>query len=304
MARVQVNKIPYGGWKNCVRISNDIVDLIVTADVGPRIIRYGITGKENELCEVESTLGLTGGDEWRIYGGHRLWHSPEDRERTYVPDNFPVQCNEIANGIHTVQDTELLTGIKKEMMITLSPDSPSVKVVHRLTNKGLLPAEMSVWAITAMATGGKEIIPQGGKDTGLLPNRVISLWPYTKINDPRVYWGERYIILKHDPRTEQPFKLGLSNEKGWAAYFNRGRLFVKYYKHLPDVRYPDFGASYESYLNDFMLEMETLSPLTVLAPDSFIGHEEQWGLFDNVPEPPDDEAGIEQLLRKVMSGDL
>ena len=29
--------------------------------------------------------GKTGGSEWHIYGGHRLWHAPEVMPRTYYP---------------------------------------------------------------------------------------------------------------------------------------------------------------------------------------------------------------------------
>ena len=32
MAEIKVQKLSYGGWDNCVQITNDIVDLIVTAD--------------------------------------------------------------------------------------------------------------------------------------------------------------------------------------------------------------------------------------------------------------------------------
>ena len=61
MAKVKIQKIPYGGWKNCVQITNDLVDLIVTSDIGPRIIRYGFIGQANEFCEIESARGLTAG---------------------------------------------------------------------------------------------------------------------------------------------------------------------------------------------------------------------------------------------------
>ena len=90
MNEVRIQNVSYGGWDNCVQIANDIVDLIITVDVGPRIIRYGFADQENELCEIESSMGLTGGNEWRLYGGHRLWHSPEAKPRTYEPDNSPV----------------------------------------------------------------------------------------------------------------------------------------------------------------------------------------------------------------------
>jgi hypothetical protein len=299
MAEVKIQRVSYGGWDNCLQISNRIVNLIVTTDIGPRIILYGFPGQENEMSEIKSTMGLTGGDKWRIYGGHRLWHSPEDRIRTYEPDNFPVPWKEITYGVHTLQAVEPNTGIRKEMEITLSPDSTAVTILHRLTNKGKSPVELSAWSITAMAPGGKEVVPQTNKDTRLLPNRMISLWPYTSLNDSRVYFGGKYIILRQDPQIRQPFKFGTSNEQGWAAYFNHDHLFVKYYRHNPNARYPDLGVSYETYTNDYMLEMETLSPLTMLGPSASIEHEEKWELFDNL-QMPDDEAEIERVLTEMI----
>ncbi|MBI4683492.1 MAG: hypothetical protein HY757_10400 [Nitrospirae bacterium] len=300
MAEVKVQKIHYGGWDNCVQITNGIVDLIVTADVGPRIIRYGFVGQENEMCEVGSTLGLKGGDEWRIYGGHRLWHSPEDKTRTYEPDNSPVAWEEIPDGVLISQSIEPATRIKKEMEIRLSPGGTNVRILHRLTNAGLWPVELSVWSISAMSTGGKEVIPQTSTNTGLLPNRIIALWPYTDLNDPRVILGNKYIVIRQDPEIQQPIKIGTSNETGWAVYFNHNHLFIKYYSHQNNARYPDFGVSYETYANDFMLEMETLSPLAKLGPNSSVEHTEKWELFDNVPMPPDDEDEIDRMLTQKM----
>jgi hypothetical protein len=301
MANIKIEKISYRGWENCIRIANGIVDLIITVDVGPRIIRYGFIGRENEFCEIGATLGAKGGDEWRIYGGHRLWHAPEDRKRTYEPDNFPVKWEKVPDGIKTMQDIEPLTGIKKEMEIALSPEDSSVRILHRLTNSGKQAVELSVWSISAMATGGKEIIPVAGTDTGLLPNRCMVLWPYTRLDDQRLNFLDRFIIVQHDPGIKEPLKLGASNENGWAAHFNRNRLFIKYYTHDREARYPDLGASYETYVNDFMLEMETLSPFTLLEPGKYAEHSEIWDLFDNVPAPDNDSAEIEAVLKDKIS---
>lgn len=296
MTEILIKKISFAGWPNCIQISNSIVDLIVTTDVGPRIIRYGFIGKENALCVVESSKGMTGGDEWRIYGGHRLWHGPEDSVRTYQPDNSPVEWEEINNGIKVSQDIEALTGIKKEMEVTLSADGTEANLLHRLINKGESKAVLSVWSITAMAAGGKEVVPITGKDTGLLPNRVISLWPYTKLNDPRITFGEKYIVLDQDAALKAPLKFGIPNEKGWAAYFNHNNLFIKYHEHQSEAIYPDLGVSYETYTNDFMLEMETLSPLMVLDPGKAAEHSERWELFSNVPAPSDNETEIDSII--------
>ncbi|MBI5056243.1 MAG: hypothetical protein HZB61_06500 [Nitrospirae bacterium] len=296
MPEVTVEKISYGGWDNCVQVKNESIDLVITVDVGPRIIRYGFIGRDNEMCEVESTMGITGGNEWRIYGGHRLWHSPESKERTYEPDNCPVEWEEISNGIKTVQKTEPASRIKKEMEITLSPDSTGVTIIHRLTNTGVWPVELSVWSISAMATRGTEVVPQTRRETGLLPNRIIALWPYTMPDDRRLRFCGNYITIHQDPAVKQPLKLGTSNENGWAAYFNHGHLFVKYYTHNTNARYPDYGVSYETYVNNFMLEMETLSPLVLLGPNAYVEHTEQWELFDNVPMPSLDEKAIDMAL--------
>ncbi|HQE83180.1 MAG TPA: hypothetical protein PLM14_09285, partial [Candidatus Hydrogenedentes bacterium] len=76
-----MEKIAYGGWPNCIRIAKGPIELIATTDVGPRIIRFGFSGGHNLFKEFEEHLGQTGGDEWRSYGGHRLWHAPEASPR-------------------------------------------------------------------------------------------------------------------------------------------------------------------------------------------------------------------------------
>jgi hypothetical protein len=104
-----MEKISYGGWDNCYRLANDQVELVVTADVGPRIIRFGFIGRENMFGEIEGQVGKTKADNWMIFGGHRLWHSPE-AARTYYPDLEPVLVQEIENGMMVTQKPEPTTG--------------------------------------------------------------------------------------------------------------------------------------------------------------------------------------------------
>ena len=90
---ISKKKLTYGGWPNCIRLTDGKTELVVTTDVGPRVIRYARIGEENVLKEVDAELGKTGGNEWRSYGGHRLWHAPEAIPRTYAPDNAPVAAS-------------------------------------------------------------------------------------------------------------------------------------------------------------------------------------------------------------------
>ena len=39
-AAVKIEKASYQGWPNCYQVTNGEVELIVTGDVGPRIIRF------------------------------------------------------------------------------------------------------------------------------------------------------------------------------------------------------------------------------------------------------------------------
>src|SRR6202795_3088202 len=86
-AAVRVEKIAYKGWPNCYRITNGEVELIVTSDIGPRIMRYGFVGDQNFFKEFTESLGKTGEPAWVLRGGHRVWAAPEDAVRTYAPDN-------------------------------------------------------------------------------------------------------------------------------------------------------------------------------------------------------------------------
>src|SRR6266853_2158758 len=83
--------VEYRGWKNNLRLANGDAELIVTLDVGPRVIRYSLPGGVNVFKNYDSHLGGAGEAEWQLRGGHRFWLAPEDLTRTYFPDNRPVK---------------------------------------------------------------------------------------------------------------------------------------------------------------------------------------------------------------------
>jgi hypothetical protein len=296
-----MEKVAYGGWPNCYRLANDEVELIVTGDVGPRILRFGFVGDDNEFGEFVEQMGQTGGTEWRIYGGHRLWHAPEDKARSYYPDNGPVEVVEENGTVRVIQPPEATTGIQKEIAITLEAAS-RVKVRHSLRNIGLWPVELAPWALSVMAPGGMGIVPQPTKahPDRLLPNRVLVLWPYTDMTDTRVQWGSKFIFLRQDQNAQAPTKIGLSANDGWGAYLHEGHLFLKTFEYIEGANYPDHGCSLEMYTNDRMLELETLGPLQRLVPGDVIEHVEHWFLFHGV-EASEDEKSVERAVLPLVA---
>ncbi len=274
-----LEKVLYNGWPNCIRLYNDEVDLIVTTDIGPRIVRFGFINSQNFLYLVPEFAGKTGGEVWRIYGGHRLWHAPEAMPRSYNPDNDKVEYSMRDNCIKLIQSREVTTGIAKEIEITLDPKENEVTVLHRLVNQNLWDIELAVWPITMLERGGRAIIPQepyGSESEFLLPARSLTLWQFTKMNDPRWIWGERYIQAKQDTALISEQKIGVTNKQGWTAYLLNAELLVKRFDFIHNAPYPDFGCNNEVFMNGNFLEIETLSPLGKIAPGGKIEHTEHW----------------------------
>lgn len=296
---MQTEVIQYRGWQNCYRLANGRVDLVLTSDVGPRIIRFGFMGQSNEFKEFDNEVGVTGGDEWRSYGGHRLWHAPEAMPRSYVPDNSPVDVRVSQTGLHAIQPVEAHTGIQKEIEISLHDAEAHARVVHRLRNQGLWPVELAAWCLTVMDAGGTAILPlppRGLHPENLLPTSSLALWAYTDLTDTRLKWGREYVLLRQDPQISVPQKIGASVPDGWVAYARGGHLFVKKFKYEPEALYPDMGCCFESWLNDEFLELETLGPLTLLEPGEETEYIEDWYLLDGVPVPASEAEIVTSVL--------
>ncbi|HXG24900.1 MAG TPA: hypothetical protein VNJ09_10120, partial [Chthonomonadales bacterium] len=114
---VKVEKVTYYNLPNCYKLSNGTVEVIVTTDIGPRIMRYAFVGGENILGELSPDIKVsTELGDWRPYGGHRLWIAPESKRLSYSPDNEPISFERVGNnGIRLLQPVEPKTGIRKEM---------------------------------------------------------------------------------------------------------------------------------------------------------------------------------------------
>jgi hypothetical protein len=258
-------------------------------------------GGQNLFKEFKDQLGKTGGDEWRSYGGHRLWHAPEDARRTYWPDNSPVKYSWDGRTLKLTQSIEQTTGIVKEIEITLDPDDNHVTLVHRLTNKGLWDIELAPWSLTVMSEGGRAIFPQEPyrpHPEYLLPARPLVLWAYTDMNDPRWKWGTKYIQLRQDTKAKTKQKIGLMNTLGWAAYSLNGDIFVKRFRYDSGANYPDFGCNMETYTDPDILEIETLGALGKLPSNGSVEHVEQWFLFHQQIGESDSE--IDRLLLPLI----
>jgi hypothetical protein len=280
-----MEKVTFNGW-SCLRLANREVELVITRDVGPRVIRFGYIGGKNLFREMPGQQGKTGEAEWQIRGGHRFWIAPEAQPWSYELDNVSYESAEmIAGGVRVRQAAGPITGLVKQMEITLASDSNTVTVTHTLTNAGGEAIECAPWALSAMNLNGQAVIPLPAKiaHTGRLThNQTWSLWGYTDFADPRWTLGSRYLFFRQDP-SRSANKLGIAHREKWVAYQLDGFLFVKSFEHFDGQKYPDDGCSFETFSNEDILELESLGPLVVLKPGGSTRHVETWKLFKDVP---------------------
>jgi hypothetical protein len=253
------------------------------------------------LAPSEQAQATPYGEPWHIFGGHRLWLAPEHPERSYYPDNRPVQIRVDDPCVHLVQEVESVTQVQKSLVLTLHPASTRVSVEHRLRNCGSEALELAPWALTVMARGGRALFPQPPfrpHPQALAPARPLVLWPFTRMQDPRWSWGDRFVSLEQDPSRPGPQKLGLYDPCAYMAYFVEGCVFLKC--HLPTSgRHADFGCNVEAFVNGDILELETLGPLVWLAPGQTVSHREEWFLF-RTADPGTSQAQAARNLRPLL----
>ena len=302
-AAVKIEKTQYRGWPNCYRITNGEVDLVVTTDVGPRVIRYGFVGGQNLFKEFAEQLGKSGETSWQARGGHRLWISPEDPILSYSLDNSPIHAEVKGDTIVLTGHVEKETGLEKQIVVKLAPTGTAVEVQHRITNRGAKPRDFALWSLTMMAQGGTGISvfpPRGTHPKDLPPTNPLVMWAYTNFSDKRWQFTKKYLLLRQDPKNADPQKTGLFNKDTVGAYLLGSDLFIKRATAADPHKQPDFGCSFETFTNDQFLELETVGEVGSVRPGASAEHTEHWSLHRNVKIPSWTDADIDRALLPLL----
>jgi len=293
MGKITITDAEYKNFGNCKVISNGLFEMYVTTDIGPRIIKLNLINKENLMFnDVDREMNIDVSDvfgegkTWYIYGGHRLWVSPEDMPYTYYPDNESVDFKTDGDKIIFTPKPQEINDLQHSIEIIMCENEPCVKVTHKIENIGEKDMTGAIWTLSVMTDGGTVICPQPDEDTGLLGNRLLALWAYTRLTDSRANFFDKYITFKQDKNINEKFKFGINNTKGWIAYQNHGQILKKSYEpNHPNGIYPDGGMSTEAFTNNLFAEAETLSELKTLKKGEILTHTETWSLIDTSKEP-------------------
>ena len=287
-------------------ITDGVCEVRVTLDLGPRVIYCGLVDKgnvffcdllrntNNKKPEMEAYYGK--GRYWYLYGGYRLWLSPEASPQTYYPDNEEVEY--VIKGDTVTFIPPLQTENKLQMLFSLTlQGNGKITVNNRMINFAKNKITGAAWALCAMAKNTYTFALQVDTDTGLLPNRTLVLWPYTKINDERLTVTDELICVKQSPDADRALKVGFNNEKGAVVTLTEdGVLFIQRYKtdHRKG-KYPDGGCSCEIYSCPDFTESEALSPLLTVLPGHSLDFSLEWEL-----KSTDEKDRGENTLKRII----
>ncbi|MFI3229690.1 MAG: hypothetical protein R3Y23_06000 [Bacillota bacterium] len=257
------------------------IELEVTLDVGPRIISLKKLGSENILFQDindsvnnDCSAVYGAGAKWHIYGGHRVWLSPEDAS-TYYPDNSACSYSIANNSVTFTPNQWAVVDVQPRLTIEfLAADKLQVKM--QIENKAQTAKQLCVWGLTVMRVGGTLTIPLSTEDTGYLANRNLVLWSYDDIKDSRFTLHNDRIVMTSNKDIAAPFKLGCYNKDIRAEYVLGDTTFIKTFFGEDGASYPDYNCNIEAYMSNFIHEVESLSPIKCVDSGATITHNEIW----------------------------
>ncbi len=257
-----------------VMLESGDIRLGITYQKGLRINYISPFGRENisyfDGAGAVFSL-LPDGKKWYALGGHRLWKSPEDWH-CYYNDNLEAFV-EVKDNIFYAKTQQTSDGLILKMKIEFAA-SNEVKITHAIENASQSRKKIALWAITALACGGKVTIPFDKAVDPLLPNRNVALWSYTDINDKRLAISKESITVTPNPQAK-PLKVGCFNGESKIVWEDGFVVFEKTADKITG-NYPDFYCNAECYTDANVAEIETLSPLYEIEPLQQKEHTEYW----------------------------
>jgi len=285
---LQIEQAEFLGWREAYRLRLGDATMVVVTEVGPRILSLSVAGGPNLLFVDQETAGQGQGDaDFCVYGGHRVWVSPETVD-TYAPDNGRCQVGVSDGKLTVIAPVTPQTGLRKRL--TVSARDGRFVVEQGVLNTGDAVYAGGIWALTCVVPKGTVVFPWGRQASWDLKKIVYwSKWMghSSDVNSPQWQPGPDLFAVRP---TGEEGKVGSNSPEGWVALCRDDATFVKSYPWFPNVRYPDEDCSLQVYTNEHFVEMETLSPLTTFYPGQEIVHREVWTVAAEAIDPADGAA--------------
>ncbi len=292
---VEVARTVYRGWTGCVRLRNDVSELIIVPAIG-RIMRFAPRHGPNMLWENPELWGQLAPHpkdrrDWLNFGGDKLWPAPQERWG-WPPDPWldgsPWQVSVYRAGTVVMESpVSTRTGLRFRRTVMLHPARGEVRIRNVLENRGKDAVEWAIWEVAQVDDPERVIMPasvRGGFDSGF---RVFPDMPSGPGTNVSVHDGK--IHARRDPRAS--YKIGSASERSSIWCEKNGWVFGLHGPNRTVDTYPDGGCNVEIYSNPDPLpymEMEVLGPMVRLKPGQATGMAVTWTLAHSKDGRKDD----------------
>jgi hypothetical protein len=273
----------FRGWSAIV-LSNDLVRVVATPDVGGRIIAYDLgeypylyvdpllAGK---LFSPEENQGDGSLAAWKNYGGDKTWPSPQgwDNEQQWhgPPDpvldsgRYTVSEQGVVDGrafVEMVSPPDLRTGIQITRKVTLYPGTTRAVLDLSFRNISNKLVRWSIWdvvqfnAARLLADESLTYEPGCTVTTPLNPESKFAHGFYVMFGEQsnpqwRVDRSQGLVVADY---AWEIGKIGSDacvpgGQNGWIAFSNtaRGYAFAERFPVFPGEEYPDGGSTVECW---------------------------------------------------------
>jgi hypothetical protein len=295
-----IEKIQFKGF-DAVKLTNNKGDeLIVLTEIGPRIISFKPEGKDNffYVSEVDLQKEKIDPKKWYVFGGTRLWVSPES-SLTYAPDNKPVKVLIEGARATLISDVDESNPLKKITEIEIKEQS--FRINSTVINEGSLLVSAGLWALSCLKPAGDAVIylPWGEEsDWNIKDMKYWENWLSSGSDVESAQWSptNEFFIVKP---TGETGKVGFANRHGFALYRTGDLSFIKRAEYIESAAYPDDGCSFEIYTSSIFYEIESLSPLYCLKPGIAYTHREDWWAgFESIDT--DSIKGVKSFINRLF----
>jgi hypothetical protein len=286
----------YCGWK-AIRLSNGLVDVFVTPEIGGRIIQFRLGSSDflyvnprhqGRVYTAEENCAAAG---WKNYGGLKVWPAPQGWESN---DQWPgppdpildggsyswcvVEENPQSTAIRLESQHDEYTGLTFSREIRLAAHLSAVEIRHRMQNTSSRPIRWAVWQVTQQAVAPDLIVyAPARRDRQMFGDKPFE---QAGLDVETGFWKLAY--------RNQVAKFAVEAEDGWLVTVrpNERKALVEEFQLFSGKRYPD-DVPVEFWVNgsgtftiaggrvemdrdpngcDPFIETEILSPLIDLSP--------------------------------------
>jgi hypothetical protein len=278
----------YMGWDGALKIEAKEAEakLIVVPEIGGRIMRYEVMG-DNILWDNPAARGLTvtasrralmpGGFQTSVGSDTAFLGSMERLEYSPYAVTTPRDL-----GVALASTPDLITQLKMEKEFVLDGNRGEVGIMQRLSNSGEKEIICSIRSRAMCKGGGFVIVPVNKKSRfrlGWTLRRVVEdKGIYDTLNPtlPQVKNLAGVLVIETGGAEQ---RIGLDTDAEWIGYVLDRTLFVQYFSHHAQARYPRGGHTVEIGWDELTTELQIFSPEGPLGPGKALEAPLKWALM-------------------------